>query len=197
MPVRGSFVSIDLRRPGAAGRTSTRSRHPRVLWRSISPASDQLTGMERLAAETPRQIANANTMFNVLNTLLFIGFTGVFAKLAERMVPERETPAGVIIEPEFLDEAALAAPSVAMQNVRLELGRVGDITLRMLHDIRPAFQDRDKDKLADIARRDDEVEAIEGARLLEEVDGSVVLAGVDVAHGDPESLEERGAIAFR
>jgi phosphate:Na+ symporter len=52
-----------------------------------------------------------------------------------------------------------------MQNVRLELGRVGDITLRMLHDIRPAFQDRDKDKLADIARRDDEVDILEAEIL--------------------------------
>ena len=98
----------------------------------ISPTTPGLVGQAAAAADVPRQIANANTLFNVINTLLFIGFTGLFARLAERLVPERKTPEGVIIEPEFLDDAALAAPSVALQQVRLELGRIGDITLAML-----------------------------------------------------------------
>ena len=134
-----------------------------AIW--ISPSSPELQGSARAASEVPRQIANANTFFNVINTLLFIGFTGWFARMAEWLIKDRPPKEGVIIEPEFLDDAALAAPSVAMQNVRLELGRVGDITLRMLHDIRPAFQDRDKDKLADIARRDDEVDILEAEIL--------------------------------
>ncbi|MER2516289.1 MAG: Na/Pi symporter [Candidatus Accumulibacter phosphatis] len=55
----------------------------------VSPASPELQGAARAAAEVPRQIANANTLFNVLNTVLFIGFTGWFAKMAERAVPDR------------------------------------------------------------------------------------------------------------
>ena len=47
---------------------------------AVSPSSPDLDGTARLAAEVPRQIANANTLFNVLNTLFFIGFTGWFAK---------------------------------------------------------------------------------------------------------------------
>jgi phosphate:Na+ symporter len=39
---------------------------------AISPASHALEGTERLAAAVPRQVANANTMFNVINTLVFI-----------------------------------------------------------------------------------------------------------------------------
>jgi len=132
---------------------------------SISPSSPELQGSARAASEVPRQIANANTFFNIINTLLFIGFTGWFARMAEWLVKDRPPKEGVIIEPEFLDDAALAAPSVAMQNVRLELGRVGDITLRMLHDIKPAFQERDVKQLADIARRDDEVDILEAEIL--------------------------------
>ena len=134
-----------------------------AVW--ISPTSPELQGMARAAAEVPRQIANANTLFNVLNTLLFIGFTGWFAKMAERLVPDRELPAGVIIEPEFLDEAALKAPSVALQQVRLELGRMGEITLGMLRDVGPALRDRDVKRMEDIARRDDEVDILEGEIL--------------------------------
>ncbi|MEN8801495.1 MAG: Na/Pi cotransporter family protein, partial [Thiogranum sp.] len=134
-----------------------------AIW--ISPSSPEVEGAARAAAEVPRQIANANTFFNVVNTLLFIGFTGWFARLAEWLVRERAPREGVIIEPEFLDEAALAAPSVALQQVRLELGRVGEITLGMLQDIRPAFRDRDIKRFADIARRDDEVDILEVAIL--------------------------------
>ena len=58
----------------------------------ISPSSPELAGSARAAAEVPRQIANANTFFNVINTLLFIGFTGSFARLAEWLVRERAPP---------------------------------------------------------------------------------------------------------
>ncbi len=107
-----------------------------------SPSSPELTGPARAAAEVPRQIANANTIFNVLNALIFIGFTGWLARFAEWVVPERKVPEGIIIEPEFLDEAALAAPSVALQQARLELGRVGAIALGMLRDVGPAMNEK-------------------------------------------------------
>lgn len=132
---------------------------------SISPSSSELEGMARAASDVPRQIANANTLFNVINTLLFIGFTSWFARLAERLVPERPPTPGVIVEPKFLDEAALAVPSLALQQVRLELGRVGQITLGMLQDVVPALKNRDEHRLANIARRADEVSILEAEIL--------------------------------
>jgi phosphate:Na+ symporter len=132
---------------------------------AISPESSQLTGKARMAADVPRQIANAHTVFNVANTLLFISFTTFFARLAEKLVPERAPEEGVIVEPEFLDEAALTAPSIALQQVRLELGRVGAITLGMLQDIGPALKDRDIKRFVDSTRRNDEVDILEAEIL--------------------------------
>jgi phosphate:Na+ symporter len=57
---------------------------------AVSPAGAGLEGVERLAAEVPRQIANANTLFNVVNTVAFIGFTGWFARFAIWLVPDRK-----------------------------------------------------------------------------------------------------------
>jgi len=131
----------------------------------ISPASVGLEGVARMAADVPRQIANANTLFNVANTVLFIGFTGWFARLAQRVVPERPESARVIIAPKFLDDGALAAPSLALQHVRLELGRAGAIALEMLEQIGPAIHERDQDRIAAIAARDDEVDVLEAAIL--------------------------------
>jgi len=129
----------------------------------LSPAATGLEGTAKLAAEVPRQIANANTMFNVLNTLLFIGFTTWFARLAEKLVPERAAPEGVIIEPEFLDEGALEAPSIALENARREIERAGLITLEMMEALRDALEKKNKEQLDEVARRDDEVDILEAA----------------------------------
>ncbi|MCP4289251.1 MAG: Na/Pi cotransporter family protein [Gammaproteobacteria bacterium] len=130
-----------------------------AVW--ISPTSPEAEGAARAALEVPRQIANANTFFNIMNTLLFIGFTGWFARLAEWLVRDRAPSEGVIIEPEFLDETALEIPSIALQQVRLEFGRIGDITVGMLQDVKPAFQERNMERFSEIARRDDEVDILE------------------------------------
>jgi phosphate:Na+ symporter len=128
---------------------------------AISPSAPGLSGKSQMAAEVPRQIANAHTVFNVANTLFFIGFTSFFARLAEKLVPERITDASIIVKPEFLDEAALVAPSIALQQVRMELGRVGAIALGMLQDVVPAIRDRDMKRLEKIALRDDEIDILE------------------------------------
>ena len=134
-----------------------------AVW--ISPSSPELEGSARAAAEIPRQIANANTFFNVANTLLFIGFSGWFARMAERLVKERAPPEGVIAQPEFLEEAALAAPAVALQQVRLELGRIGGIALEMLRAVGEALRAGDVALVADIERRDDEIDVLEAEVL--------------------------------
>ncbi len=127
---------------------------------SLSPAAVDLEGKARLAAEVPRQIANANTLFNVINTLVFIGFTTWFARMAEKLVPERAAPADLIIVPEFLHEEALEAPAIALENARHEIHRAGVITLEMMDDLRAAFEAHSADQLDEVLKRDDEVDIL-------------------------------------
>jgi phosphate:Na+ symporter len=93
---------------------------------SLSPAYPTLEPSARLAAEVPRQIANANTLFNVVNTALFIGFTGWFARMATILVPAREKQEA-LIGPKFLDPSALSVAAVALEQVRQEQGRLGQM----------------------------------------------------------------------
>ncbi len=134
-----------------------------AVW--VSPTSPELEGMARSAAEVPRQIANANTLFNVINTLLFIGFTGLFARMAERLVPDKPVSEDVIIEPQFLDRDVLTVPSLALERVRMEFGRSGAVALSMYTEWSKAMQDRDREHLAEIARRDDQVDILEAEIL--------------------------------
>ena len=127
----------------------------------ISPSHPELAGTARLAAETPRQIANAHTMFNVSNTLLFIWFTGPIARLVERLVPDRTLEEeGLIIRPKYLDEELLSTPSLALDRVRLEILHMGETVHEMLHRIIPAIVKGNRQTLAQIARMDDQVDIL-------------------------------------
>ena len=88
----------------------------------------------------PRQIANAHTLFNVSNTLIFIWFTGQFARVVEWLVPDR--PLGeeaLVVRPKYLDEALLATPSLALDRARLEVLHMGERVQDMMSRILPAI----------------------------------------------------------
>lgn len=111
----------------------------------------------------PRQLANANTMFNVINTICFIGFAGWFAKFATRLWPDRDEKTGVLISPKYLDESAVTVPSIALELVRQEFGRMGEITTNMLTELPKAILNRDQEHIDEIAKLDDKVDILEAA----------------------------------
>jgi phosphate:Na+ symporter len=101
------------------------------LVRLISPSAPELEGTARLAAETPRQVANTHTIFSVASTLVLIWFTAPLARLAERIVPARGVPLESAGDPRYLDDASLTAPSLGLEKVRLEVARLGELVLHM------------------------------------------------------------------
>lgn len=111
----------------------------------------------------PRQIANANTLFNVANTLLFIGFTPWFARLAVKLYPGRPQRPGIIIAPRYLDESALTVPALALEQVRREFGRMGRIAATMMSEMPHAVQEKDLDHVETIVMLDDKVDILEAA----------------------------------
>jgi phosphate:Na+ symporter len=132
---------------------------------AISPASPELAGKARMAAEVPRQIANAHTVFNVANTLLFLGFTTYFARLAERLVPDRPEPEKIIIRPRYLDAELIEMPAMALEGVRLELGHMGEIITGMFATLRSAFAERDRATCERVLKMDDQVDILHEAIL--------------------------------
>ncbi len=121
----------------------------------ISPSYPGLSGINRLAAETPRQIANANTLFNIINTFLFIGFTNPLAKVVTKMLPERPEPEKIITRPKFLDNQLVETPALALNVARLEVGHLGDHVLKMLLLAQEAMQKRELNLLLELEKQDD------------------------------------------
>jgi len=95
------------------------------LVRFISPSFPELQGAARLAAEAPRQVANAHTIFSVVSTLILIWFTGPIARFAQFIVPRRAQAAKPAGDPLYLDKTSLTVPSLGLQRVRIELTRFG------------------------------------------------------------------------
>jgi phosphate:Na+ symporter len=118
------------------------------LVRQVSPVYADLQGQARLAAETPRQIANAHTTFNMINTLVFLPFTVQIGRIVERLVPIK--PAGVpeLAKPRFLEEVYLETPALAIDRVRLEIGHLGELVLGVLGTVAPAPGSRDRSRVA-------------------------------------------------
>ena len=140
------------------------------LVRNISPVSEHLTGMDRLAADTPRQVANAHTLFNVGIGFLFLPLAGVFARFCEWVVPDRPLTEAEEIdarhEPKYLDDVLLDTPALALERAQLEIGRLGDRVRDMYEAfLEPTFT-HDTARLEEIAEMDVDVDMLH-ARIVE------------------------------
>jgi len=128
----------------------------------VSPAAANLEGAERLAAEVPRQIANAATLWATANVLLFLPFTALFARMAKKIVPERIAVERAIIGPKYLDEKLIRIPSMALERARLELGHMAELTEAMLGRVKAAFVRGD---FTDLSQQNDQVVVLRDAVL--------------------------------
>jgi phosphate:Na+ symporter len=127
----------------------------------LSPNFPDLNGTARLAAETPRQVANAYTVFAAVNLLLVIGFTRPIARGLERLIKTQE------IDPfasaHHLNVVMLDTPAAALELVRMEVRRLGTRVVAMVRRGGEAAIAGDLGELEAIAGLDDEVDDLRGA----------------------------------
>ena len=127
---------------------------------AISPTHEELYGAQRLAAEAPRQIANAHTIFNVANTFIFIWFTTLIARLVEWLIPDRPLDAESLIAPKYLDAEVLSTPSLALDLVRREIKHMGTQVIEMISEIMPAILHGSVTALDEIRSIDERVDIL-------------------------------------
>lgn len=128
-----------------------------ALARWISPAG----GGELESAA--RQIANAHTLFNVGNTMIFIWFTGAFAWLVTKLVPEKRLAGPEVIEPRFLDRGLIGTPALALDAARMEIIRMAGHVVPMVKQVAPAVLSGSAADLDHIQDLDKEVDILHRA----------------------------------
>jgi phosphate:Na+ symporter len=128
----------------------------------ISPAAPEFAGAAGLSAVAPRQIANAHTVFNVVNTLVFIGFSKSFARAVEWLVPDRPVAVPERARAKYLDVELLTTPSLALDRTRMEILQLGEHVAKMFRRALPMILDGTPESIEDVVRMDDDVDAIYG-----------------------------------
>ena len=130
-----------------------------AVW--LSPAFPDLTGTARLAAETPRQVANAYTVFAAVNLVLVLPFTRPIARGLERLIRTREVDP--LAKARHLNAMMLNTPAAALELTRAEIRRLGGKVVTMVRVGGTAAIQGDVATLASIETMDDEVDAIRSA----------------------------------
>jgi phosphate:Na+ symporter len=127
----------------------------------MSPSFPELTGTARLAAETPRQVANAYTVFAAASLLFVVGFTRPIARGLERLIAEREPDPFAVAH--HLNVAMLDTPAAALELTREEVRRLGTKVVAMVRLGGTAALSGSATDLEAIEPLDDEVDALRGA----------------------------------
>ena len=135
-----------------------------VIW--LSPVAQGVSGVEKLAAETPRQIANAHTIFNIANAIIFLPFAKLIARQAEWLVPDKpaveaELEAAPVLTTQYLNPELLAMPALAIEQARRAILLMAEVVQGMLADIMPAFMANNMQIIKDVSQREDQVDYLQ------------------------------------
>lgn len=89
-----------------------------------------------------RHIANTHTMFNIVNTLIFLPLVGLLAKLSAVAIRGREEE--VEFHLKYLDNRVLSTPPIALAQARSETRRMAKIAQEMVDETLNFLQDNDQ-----------------------------------------------------
>ncbi|RDY23729.1 Na/Pi cotransporter family protein [Romboutsia maritimum] len=96
---------------------------------------------------TARQIANAHTMFNLLNVIILLPFAKYIVKLAIKLVPQSDKEAENSASTKYLDDRMFETPSIALGNTIKEVLRMGHKATNSLDNAMSGFLDKSSENI--------------------------------------------------
>jgi len=146
----------------------------------VSALSDTSNMLHSVA--TPRQIANAHTVYNLILCGIFLPFTNAYARFIQWMFPYREEPEKAFTL-RYINEGLLITPAFALDGARLELVRMMKKVYFMTEKILHPFLDKNPAALKGMERSEEEINYLRDQM----VDYLLKLSQNDIA---PELAEE-------
>jgi phosphate:Na+ symporter len=125
----------------------------------VNPIAEVFT---RFEPNPSRMAADFHTVFNLVLALIFFLPLGGLASLLRRFLPDRPQPTD-LSTPLYLDESALASPSVALACAARETLHIGDIVESMLRKTMEALRTDNRELIAEICTMDDAVDKLDEA----------------------------------
>ena len=110
--------------------------------------ADALVNGER--PNISRYIANAHTMFNVINATLWLCLLPILVKIAIRLTRGQDPVegAGDLGRPRYLDDKFVDNPGVALAQTRKEIHRMGQVAQAMFDDVTNSLFSRKLERLS-------------------------------------------------
>ncbi len=106
-----------------------------------------------------RHIANTHTLFNIINTLVFLPFIGLLAKLSTMLIRgelDVET-----FQVKFIDDRVLNTPPVAIGQARRETRRMAQIAQEMVDETILFLQDGDYKRIRGLEKKEELVDILQ------------------------------------
>ncbi|HET9975967.1 MAG TPA: Na/Pi cotransporter family protein [Burkholderiaceae bacterium] len=117
--------------------------------------------LQTTVGEVHQQVVVFHLVFNLALAALFIAFTGVVGRLAERWLPEADRNLGD--RPRHLDPVALATPSLAISCAAREALHQADVVETMLRGMLEVIRKNDLDLAEKLRQKDDTVDELYSA----------------------------------
>ncbi|MGM0597150.1 MAG: Na/Pi cotransporter family protein [Myxococcota bacterium] len=90
-----------------------------------------------ISKNLPIHLSAFHTAFNIINTIIFIPFVGLLAKIATRMVPDSKIAAKEELKYlQYIDYGLIPTPQLALLAARQDLGLMADLVIEMIRNVR-------------------------------------------------------------
>ncbi|HOW82402.1 MAG TPA: Na/Pi cotransporter family protein [Spirochaetota bacterium] len=118
----------------------------------IVPGNPESSNATDRSAAIASHLAAFHSCFNIFNAMLFLPFTTVLARLAEKMVKERQKPGGEEFHLKYISTSILSTPAINIDQARLEIRRMLGMVMNMFAMVIDIFN-RPNQKLGDEVER--------------------------------------------
>jgi len=105
-----------------------------------------------------RHIANAHSLFNVVNVLMFIPLVGVLERLCTFLIPREQEDE----QPSYLEPRLLNQPSIALDQAIKELGYMSSLSFKSISDAFHSMRTFDPRLEQKLNRREDMIDKLQG-----------------------------------
>lgn len=98
-----------------------------------------------------RQIANAHTLFNLVNVVIQLPFANILVKLSQKVIKGEDE---ITKHSVYLDKRMLQTPSIAILQAHNEVVRMGNVVIQSLKTTIEAFRTRDNKSISFVFERE-------------------------------------------
>lgn len=106
-----------------------------------------------------RHIANTHTMFNILNTIIFLPLVGILAKLTTLLIRGREEEMEFHLK--YIDNRVLNTPPIALGQARAETKRMAQLSLEMIDETVLFLMDGDEKRIKPLEKKEEMVDLLQ------------------------------------